>query len=331
MRHMISINGVEKVMSMSKERIWLRRCQQLVYGSLYALTLLALARGAIAAGMPQKSFGSPEEAVSALVEAVRSGDESAMKSVLGPRSGRLVDSGDTVQDQQNRDRFVNAYDEANRIELQGETKAVLIVGNDNWPMPIPIVKSGDSWRFDAKQGAQEILNRRIGRNELAAVQVCLAIVDAEREYSSQNPEGASVPRYAARLASTPGERDGLYWKTTADQPESPLGPLLAAAANEGYTHKSYATLAPYHGYYYKLLTRQGKNAPGGAYDYLVKGEMLGGFGVLAYPARYRASGVMSFIVNQDGVVYEKDLGKNTASIAAKMTTFDPDPSWKKHD
>jgi hypothetical protein len=292
-----------------------------------AFALLAAAPLAIAAGVSQKSFDSPEAAVSALVEAVKSGDAWSIRAVLGPRSGKLVNSGDPVQDQQNRDKFISAYNTASEIELQGDAKAVLVVGKNNWPMPIPLVKSDGSWRFDAKQGEQEILDRRIGRNELAAVQVCLAIVDAERDYSAQDPEGVGIPRYAARLASTPGKRDGLYWEPTAGEPESPLGPLLAAAASEGYS--SFSTLAPYHGYYYRILTKQGKNAPGGAYNYLVKGEMLGGFGLVAYPARYRASGVMSFIVNQDGVVYEKDLGKNTASIAAKMTTFDPDSSWEK--
>jgi len=318
-------------MNISKQNIGRVLCPRFLCWLLCQLTLLAVAPVAMAAGLPQKTFGSPEEAVSALVDAVRTGDESALRTILGPRSGKLISSGDPVQDQQNRDKFISAFDTASKIELQGGAKAVLVVGKDEWPMPIPLVKSDGSWRFDAKQGAQEILNRRIGRNELAAAQVCLAIVDAEREYSTQDPEGAGVPRYAARLVSTPGKRDGLYWETTSDQPESPLGPLLAAAANEGYAHKQFATLAPYHGYYYKILTKQGKNASGGAYDYLVKGEMLGGFGLIAYPARYRASGIVSFIVNQDGVVYEKDLGKNTGAIAAKMTTFDPDSSWKKHD
>jgi hypothetical protein len=325
------MNGVEKIMTnMSKKAVWRVLYWRALRGLICALTLLAMAPLAMAASVPQKSFASPEEAVSALVDAVKANDESALRVVLGPRSGKLISSGDPVQDQQNRERFVSAYDVANKIELEGDAKAVLVIGKDDWPMPIPLVKSGDSWRFDAKQGEQEILNRRIGRNELAAVQVCLAIVDAERDYAAQDPEDAGVSKYAARLVSTPGKHDGLYWETTADEQESPLGPLLAAAASEGYTRTPFATLAPYHGYYYKILTKQGKDAPGGAYDYLVKGEMLGGFGLIAYPARYRASGVKSFIINQDGVVYEKDLGKNTALIAAKMTTFNPDSSWKGH-
>ena len=300
-------------------------------GLICGLTLLKLAPVAIAAGVPQKNFASPEEAVSALVSAVEANDQRSLREVLGPHSGKLISSGDPVQDQQNREKFVTAYETANRIELHGEANAVLVVGKDEWPMPIPLVKSNGAWHFDAKQGEREILNRRIGRNELAAVQVCLAIVDAERDYSAQDPEGAGVPKYAGRLVSTPGKRDGLYWETAGDEQKSPLGPLLAAAANEGYGRTSFAAHAPYHGYYYKILTRQGQDAPGGARDYLVDGEMLAGFGLLAYPARYRASGIMSFIVNQDGVVYEKDLGKNTASIAGKMTAFNPDSSWKKQN
>ena len=299
-------------------------------GLICALVLLATAPLVMAAGVSQKSFASPEEAVSALVDAMKAGDESALRAILGPHSGKLIDSGDPVQDQQNRDRFLGAYGVVNKIELQGNAKAVLVVGKDEWPMPIPLVKSGDSWHFDAQQGKQEILNRRIGRNELAAVQVCLAIVDAEHDYVAQNLHSAGIPQYAAKLVSTPGKRDGLYWETTADEQQSPLGPLLATAASEGYKRMPSGTLTPYHGYYYKILTKQGKDAPGGAYDYLVKGKMLGGFGLIAYPARYRASGIMSFIVNQNGVVYEKDLGRNTASIAAKMTTFNPDSSWTKY-
>ncbi|HUL42256.1 MAG TPA: DUF2950 domain-containing protein [Burkholderiales bacterium] len=299
-------------------------------GLICALVLLATAPLVMAAGVSQKSFASPEEAVSALVDAMKAGDESALRAILGPHSGKLIDSGDPVQDQQNRDRFLGAYGVVNKIELQGNAKAVLVVGKDEWPMPIPLVKSGDSWHFDAQQGKQEILNRRIGRNELAAVQVCLAIVDAEHDYVAQNLHSAGIPQYAAKLVSTPGKRDGLYWETTVDEQQSPLGPLLATAASEGYKRMPSGTLTPYHGYYYKILTKQGKDAPGGAYDYLVKGKMLGGFGLIAYPARYRASGIMSFIVNQNGVVYEKDLGRNTASIAAKMTTFNPDSSWTKY-
>ena len=219
--------------------------------------------------------------------------------------------------------------EANKIVLESDSQATLVIGDDEWPMPIPLVKSGGRWRFDSRQGEKEILARRIGANELAAIQVCLAIVDAEHEYAAQDRAGDGVPHYAARFVSTPGNHDGLYWETQTDEPPSPLGPLLAAAASEGYTNSEFRTLEPYHGYYYKILTSQGADAPGGAYDYLVKGKMIGGFAVLAYPARYGASGVMSFMVNHEGVVYEKNLGRRTAERAAEITSFNPDASWKK--
>jgi hypothetical protein len=234
-----------------------------------------------------------------------------------------------VADEQGRAAFIKAYSEANRLAVEGGSKATLVIGENAWPFPIPLVNSGDGWRFDARQGEHEILNRRIGRNELAAIQVCLAIVDAEREYAAEDVDGNGVLEYAPRFASTPGKRDGLYWPTTSGGPQSPLGSLLAVAANDGYARLGTRPLAPYHGYFYRVLTKQGKDAPGGAYDYLVKGKMIGGFAVVAYPARYRASGVMTFIVNQDGKVYEKNLGKNTAELGSGMTTYNPDSSWKQ--
>jgi hypothetical protein len=198
-------------------------------------------------------------------------------------------------------------------------------------MPIPLVREGRFWRFDARQGEAEILARRVGRNELAAMQVCLAIVAAEREYSQEDLNHNGVPEYAARMASTPGNRDGLYWENGPEQTPSPLGPLLAAASRDGYglaAAQSELT-APYHGYYYRILVRQGKDARGGAYDYVVQGKMIGGFAVVAYPARYRASGVMTFMVNPDGRILQKDLGRNTPAIAGQMTTYNPDASWAK--
>jgi hypothetical protein len=203
----------------------------------------------------------------------------------------------------------------------------LLIGDDEWPLPIPLVKSGSRWRFDARQGEKEILARRIGANELAAIQVCLAIVDAENEYAAQVRASDGVPRYAQRFVSSPGKQDGLYWEAPAGAPPSPLGPLLAAAANEGYAESGHRTLAPYHGYYYRILTSQGAEAPGGAYDYVVNGRMIGGFAVIAYPARYGASGIMSFIVNHEGVVFEKNLGRNSAVTAAGLTSFNPDATW----
>ena len=316
-------------MKMPKQTSWQMRLRQRLLTILGALALCGIAPSANATSSPQKSFESPEAGVSALVDAVTTNDQKLLQSILGKRSRKLLNSGDEVADARNREAFLKEYDEANKIVLEGDTRATLMIGDDEWPLPIPLVKAGERWSFDASQGEKEILARRIGANELAAIQVCLAIVEAENEYAAQAGTGRGIPHYATRFVSTPGKHDGLYWETHADETPSPLGPLLAAAADEGYTPSELKALAPYHGYYYKLLTSQGENAPGGAYDYLVRGKMIGGFAVLAYPARYAASGVITFMVNHDGVVYEKDLGRKTMERAAKITSFDPDPSWRR--
>ncbi|HVY07182.1 MAG TPA: DUF2950 domain-containing protein [Burkholderiales bacterium] len=293
-----------------------------------AVSFLALTWVASAASPAQKSFESPEVGASELVEAVKANDVEKLRAILGPHSRRLISSGDDVADAQRREDFVKEYGEANRIVLDGETRATLLVGEDEWPLPIPLVKSGGRWHFDSSQGEREILARRIGANELAAIQVCMAIVDAENDYAEQARTSDGVPHYASRFVSHSGKHDGLYWDTAAGEPSSPLGPLLAAAASEGYKDSSPRVLAPYHGYYYKILTGQGAAAPGGAYDYIVKDRMLGGFAVLAWPAKYGASGVMSFMVNHDGVVYEKNLGRHTATVVSKISKFNPDKGWK---
>jgi len=294
-----------------------------------ALVLLAVAPAASAASAAQASFASPEEGVTALVDAVKSDNLPMLSVILGPTGSKLTRSGDPVEDNRRRELFIKAYDEANQLAREGDSKAVLVIGKDEWPMPIPLVKRGNVWRFDTRQGAREILQRRIGRNELAAIQVCLAIVDAEREYAAADIDRDGLPEYAPKFTSTPGKRDGLFWGVNEGEPPSPLGPLLAAAAQEGYSRPGSRTLEPYHGYFYKIMTAQGKDAPGGAHSYIVKGKMIGGFAVIAYPARYGNSGIMSFILNQGGVVYEKNLGKNTAAIASKMKVFNPDASWKR--
>jgi hypothetical protein len=303
--------------------------QERLLRTIFTLALIAIAPVALTATAAQKSFPSPEAGITALVEAVKTNDQPKLRGILGPQGKKLISSGDKVADQQSREAFIKAYSEANKLVPEGDQQTVLVIGQDEWPMPIPLVKSSAGWRFDTPQGEKEILTRRIGRNELAAIQVCLAIVDAAQEYATLDVDGDRIPEYALRFVSTPGKHDGLYWPTNADEPLSPLGPLLAAATREGYTNSVTRPLAPYHGYFYRILTKQGKDAPGGARDYLVNGHMIGGFAVIAYPARYGVSGIMSFMVNQDEVVYEQNLGQNTAAIVSKITTFNPDASWKQ--
>jgi hypothetical protein len=300
-----------------------------VHAVLLAAALLATSPAALAAGA-QKAFASPEEAAKALAAATGAGDTKALQSILGPGSASLVRSGDAVADRRGRERFAKAYAEANRIEQQGDAKAVLLVGKDEWPMPIPLVKGADGWRFDTKAGREEVLNRRIGRNELSAVQAMLAYVDAQREYYLRNPRNDKLLHYAQKFDSAQGKRDGLYFPTKAGEKPSPLGPLFASARAQGYTKDGDGMPDPYHGYRYRILKRQGPDAPGGAYDYVVQGRMIGGFALIAWPAAYGNSGVMTFIVNHDGVVYEKDLGPDTAAAVPKITRFNPDKSWKRH-
>ncbi len=277
-------------------------------------------------------FASPKDAVDALVAAARDGDQNALIAVLGPGSERLVDSGDAVADRGARKRFVARFDEANEIVMDGDTRAEFNVGNDDWPFPVPLVKEADGWRYDIAAGEDEILNRRIGENELSTVEVCLAIVDAQREYYERNPIGAELSHYARQFRSDPGKRNGLYWETGENEEPSPLGPFIAAAVAEGYSHETPpAEAQPYHGYFFRMLTRQGPDAPGGAYDYLVRDVLLGGFAAVAYPAEYGTSGITTFLVNHDGVVYESDLGPDTRELALAMTSFNPDSTWIRVD
>jgi Protein of unknown function (DUF2950) len=273
----------------------------------------------------QQSFKTAEEAVDALVRAAKSGDRKGILIVLGSDGADIVSSGDPVADGSARNRVTEAYDAKHQVVMEGTDKAVLIIGREDWPFPIRLVRKDGTWRFDTAAGREEILYRRIGRNELSAIQACLAYVDAQQEYAEQGVAGNGV--YAQRIVSRPGKKDGLYWPAQSSADESPLGDLAASAAAEGY--RVGQQRAPYHGYYYKILTRQGRNASGGALDYIVRGRMIGGFALVAYPAEYRNSGVMTFLVNHQGNVYEKDLGPNTARIAAGMTAFNPDNTWRR--
>jgi hypothetical protein len=294
------------------------------------MTLAAFYQIAFAAAAKQKSFKSPEEAVKALIDAVKGSDTKELLAIFGPAGKELIFSGDEVADKEWRDRFVKAYEEMNKLVGENETKIILHVGNGDWPYPIPVVKKGEKWFFDTEAGKEEILNRRIGRNELNAIKVCLAYVDAQREYILRDRDEDKLLEYARRLISRDGEKNGLYWEAKEGEEQSPLGPLIAKAAVEGYTGKRpVGRRSPYHGYYYRILKSQGKNAPGGEYDYVVNDRMIGGFALVAYPAEYGNSGVMTFIVNQEGVVYEKNLGEDTEKIAAAMKKYDPDKTWKK--
>ena len=294
------------------------------------MMLAGFYQSAFAADAQQKGFKSPEEAVRALVGAVKGDDTKELLMIFCPAGKELFSSGDKVADKAWRDRFVKAYEEMNKLVNENETKIILHVGNGDWPYPIPVVKKGENWFFDTKAGKEEILNRRIGRNELNAIQVCLAYVDAQREYIMEDRDENKLLEYAQRLNSREGEKNGLYWEAKEGEERSPLGPLIAKAAVEGYTGKRpLGRRNPYHGYHYKILKAQGKNAPGGEYDYIVNGKMIGGFALVAYPAEYGDSGIMTFIVNQDGVVYQSNLGKDTEKIAIAMKKFDPDETWKK--
>ena len=276
------------------------------------------------ASSAQKAFATPDEAFQALADAAKADDQKSLAALLGPGGTGVVRSGDAVQDKASAARFAASYAEKHSVATEGDAKATLVVGKDDWPLPIPAVKGASGWKLDAKAGAREILARRIGQNELQAIQVMRAVVDAQHDYSSEDHDANGLRDYARKFISTKGKRDGLYWPTKEGEPPSPLGPLVGEATAEGYGG---VKGAPYHGYYYRLLTAQGKDAKGGARNYLVRGNLLGGFAVVAYPAIYDNSGIMTFIVNQDGVVYQKDLGENTASAAKAMKTYNPDKSW----
>lgn len=304
---------------------------------LIALRLGAAAMGLIAfaavsplaAAATQKTFATPEAAVDALIAANRGNQIGKLLDILGPQSAELIHSGDPIADRRARERFVAAYDKAHKLERDSDNKAILIVGEDEWPLPIPLIRTRARWRFDTKAGAEEILNRRIGRNELTVIEVCRAYVAAQREYAAKNLGPGGSAEYAQHFMSTIGERDGLYWPVKAGEEESPLGPLIARARAAGYRPGTpHLKPRPYYGYYFRILTQQGQNAPGGARNYIVNDHMTGGFALIAYPATYADSGIMTFIVNQDGIVFQKNLGPDTASIARQITQYDPDATWQ---
>jgi hypothetical protein len=297
--------------------------------ALFALLAATAAAAPPTATAKQKIFGSPQEAARELAAASKTHDHKAMLAVLGTGAANIVFSGDAVADRASEERFAEAFAQANRLDMQGDAKAILLVGKDDWPLPFPLVKSQAGWRFDTRQGQEEVLNRRIGSNELSVLQVLQAYVDAQQEYYLRNPEKEKLLCYAQKAGSSKGKRDGLYFPVSDGEPPSPLGPLFAKAQAEGYKLGEEGRPVPYHGYYYRILKAQGPAAKNGAYDYVVHGKMIGGFALVAYPAAYANSGVMTFIISHDGVAYQKDLGPDTAAVARKMSRFNPDESWKQ--
>jgi hypothetical protein len=273
----------------------------------------------------QKTFSSSRDAVDALIQAVRTGNTSDLLAILGPDTQEIVASSDSVADKNSRDLFVASYDRKHRL-LSSRQSASLNVGEDGWPFPVPLIHAGQKWYWDGASGKEELLYRRIGRNELAAIEVCKGAVAAQRDYSATGHDGMPPGMYAQRLMSEPGRQNGLYWQVGETEKPSPAGPLLAQASAEGYGGSPIGS--PYHGYYYRMLKGQGANAKGGAKNYIVNGDMTGGFALIAYPADYRVSGVMTFLVNENGTIYQTDLGEKTVDLAGQITLYNPDTSWK---
>lgn len=297
--------------------------------TMFVMLMVLTVMAEVAEG--QKRFNSPQEAVTALVDAVRDANNAELLAILGPGSEDLISSGDEVADKNARTRFLLALEEKNSLEQSDDNRVILVIGARDYPFPIPIIQVEGAWRFDTQAGMEEILNRRIGRNELHTIEVMQAYTDAQREYATRVHDGG-VQEFAQKFASSEGKRDGLYWQAGENEEESPFGPLIARATEEGYRGGlDDVPPEPFHGYYFKILKAQGEHASGGAFDYAADGKMVLGFALVAYPAKYGASGIVTFIVNQQGVIYEKDLGPETETVAAAMTLYDPDDSWRKYE
>jgi hypothetical protein len=295
---------------------------------LFTMVFAVSAINASAATVRQKGFSTPDDAVQALVKALESKNRKEVSAIFGPDAKDLTSSGDPIEDKANAERFLQAFKEAYTIRMRSPEVAILSIGNQDFPFPIPLVKDGNAWVFDTKAGMEEIINRRIGRNELGVMDVLRAYVDAQREYYEMKLGADGAREYARKIMSAKGKKDGLYWEVKEGEKESPFGPLVASASEEGYTAGKKKGMVPYNGYYYRPLAGQGSHAAGGAKQYIVNGRMTEGFALVARPAKYGSSGIMTFIVNQDGTVYEKDLGKHTDRIVKGMKLFDPDGAWK---
>jgi len=314
--------------TMNHGETFLRHACRLIAVAL-AVIIIACTSTQDEAVVTQKGFGTALEAVNAFLAALKSDNEKELLTIFGEEARDLISSGDPVSDKEDHERFIAKYEQKNAMVEEGE-QMILIIGEHDWPFPIPLVKKGDQWFFDTQEGKEEILNRRIGKNELDTIQTMLAIVDAQLEYAMEDHDEDGLREYARKFKSDPGKKNGLFWETQEGEKPSPFGPLVAEARKAGYgEEKSTGDPSPYNGYYYRMLTAQGNHAPGGAFNYMVKEKLIGGFAVIAYPAVYGNSGIMTFMVNHEGVVYEKDLGKDTAKIGDESETFDPDPGWKK--
>ena len=282
--------------------------------------------GPMNSGIAQRLFASPDEAVKALRAATEAKDKAALREIFGPEFDGLL-TGDQVQDANNAQSFATALAQDCKLVNEGEDKITLEVGTNNWPMPIPLVKAGGHWHFDTAAGKEEIVNRHIGKDELHAIGVCRAYVAAQRQYAAANPEAGEGTKYAQKFKSAAGKKDGLYWPTAGEEPASPFGPLVAQAHVEGFGQKMGTGVKPFHGYYFKILTCQGKDAPGGEMDYMSGGNLTGGFALVAYPQHWDQSGIMTFMVNQDGKVYQRNLGEKTSQVAAAMKEYNPGSDW----
>lgn len=312
-----------------------RKFYRRILPSFLALVLLIIlspvsAETVSEGGDVAKRFASPEDAAKNLIEAAQDGNSNKISALFGKKYAEILSSGDEVEDKNSREKFLALAKEKSSIENQSENRAILQFGQADWEFPIPVVKTGDQWAFDPELGMQEILDRRIGRNELSTIGVMKAYVEAQFDYASVDRDGDDVAEYAVKLSSEPGKFDGLYWESEPGQPESPLGPLVAEAKAAGYQVKKSVDepSIPYHGYYFKILTSQGTNTPGGKYDYVINGNMIAGFGMVAFPAKYGSSGIMTFIINHQGKLYQKNLGPKTNEIAMALKRYDPDSSWE---
>lgn len=301
------------------------------FAVLVAAIIIVIAFGlpAFAQDREQKKFKSPEDAFRALIEAARNNDTAELLAIFGPEGKDIISSGDAIADRRARERFVKRAADGVKFSKLDDKTMLPVMGKDDCSFPIPIVRSGQGWVFSAEEGRQEVINRRIGRNELNTIQVALAYVDAQRQYASKSRDGDGVLQYAQHFMSRKGRKDGLYWEAAPGEEMSPLGPLFARATEEGYAFEKKEKPSPYYGYYFRILKGQGSNAPGGEREYLTNSKMTSGFGLVAYPAQYGVSGIMTFIVNQLGTVYQKDLGPKTEDLARSMTKYDPDKTWKQ--